>query len=129
MSRSSIACQTIHVGSKSRNLASCELPAGLALCVFAFLFGGNLGHFHQTEAADCGLFPFHRVDFWYPDPCGGSVTYGAPSLLHIEAACLQSRGLPLSFYDPIVTGGGPTLKVIPRNQVDSSLPRFLQGEW
>src|SRR5919107_414026 len=102
------------VGSKSKNLASSGLPAGLALCVFACLFGGSLGHFHQTEAADRGLFPFHSVDFWYPDPCGGSVTYGAPSLLNIEAACLQSYGLPLRPYSPIVSGRGPTLKAIPK---------------
>ena len=101
------------VGSKPQDLASNGLPAGLALRVLAFLFGGSLGLFHQTEAADCRLLPFHSVDSWYPDPCSGSVTYGAPSLLHIEAACLQSRGLPLLFYDPIVTGRGQTLKVIP----------------
>ena len=101
------------VGSKPQDLASNGLPAGLALRVLAFLFGDNLGYFHRTEATDYRLFPFHRVDFWFPNPCGRSVTYGAPSLLHIEAACLQSRGLPLRPYNPIVTGRGQTLKVIP----------------
>ena len=96
------------------------VPAGLALCVFACLFGGDLSHFHQTEAADCRLFPFHSVDFRHPDPCGRSVTYSAPSLLHIKAACLQRCSLPLRPYGLIVTGRVLALKVIPRNGVGSS---------